>query len=117
MNQLTTITNNVDISKPADFAKFVAKAKEVQGQLEAAWTIVEQQMLDANVSEVTGAWGKICFEPAELLVVADADTLDPAVTKAALDTKAVRAYRDLYKELPAGVATRTITKFVKRIKK
>lgn len=117
-NQLTTInTNSIDISKPADFAKFVALAKEVQGQLEAAWGIVEQQMLDRNVKELTGAWGKIGFEPAELLVVSDATALDPGVTKPALDTKKVRAYRELMGELPAGVSTRTITKFAKRIKK
>jgi len=118
MNQITTLNiNTIDISKPAAFANFVALAKEVQGQLEAAWGMVEQQMLDNNVKEVSGPWGKISFEPAELLVVSDAAALDPGVTKPALDTKKVRAYRELMGELPAGVSTKTITKFAKRIKK
>lgn len=118
MNKLSIINpTSIDISNSADFAKFVELAKEVQGQLEAAWGVVEQQMLDRNVKQVTGAWGKIGFEPAELLVVSDASVLDPGVTKPALDTKKVRAYRELMGELPAGVSVKTITKFAKRIKK
>lgn len=118
MNKLSIInTTNIDISKPADFAQFVAAAKEVQGQLEAAWGVVEQQMLDRNVKELSGAWGKVSFEAAELLVVTDAEVLDPGVTKPALDTKKVRAYRELMGELPAGVGSKNITKFAKRIKK
>jgi len=116
MNELIINVNKVDITKPAQFAEFVAKANQLKNVLEEAWTIVEQQMLDANVKEVSGAWGKIAFENAELLQVVDADILDAAVTKPALDTKAVRAYRELYQELPAGVGSKNITKFVKRIK-
>ena len=116
--ELTTInTNTLDISKPAQFAEFVAQAKALSNVLEEAWGVVEQQMLDRNVTELTGAWGKVSFQPAELLVVADATLLDPGVVKPALDTTKVRAYRELMGELPAGVATKNITKFVKRIKK
>lgn len=118
MNELTTInTNTLDISKPAQFAEFVAQAKALQGVLEEAWGAVEQQMLDRNIDQLKGDWGSISFEDAELLVVSDASQLDPGVTKPALDTKKVRAYRELMGELPAGVATRNITKFAKRIKK
>lgn len=117
-NQLITIvTKELDISKPNQFAEFVAQAKELQSILTEAWGIVEQQMLDRNVKQLKGDWGTISFEKAELLVVTDASLLDPSVTKAALDTKAVRAYRELYKELPAGVGSKNITKFAKRIKK
>ena len=117
MNNLTINTKSLDISKPAQFAEFVAQAKALTGILEEAWGIVEQQMLDRSVNELSGAWGTIRFEAAELLIVTDAAVLDVAVTKPALDTKAVRAYRELYKELPAGVGSKHITKFVKRIKK
>lgn len=117
MNQLIINTNSIDITKPADFAQFVALAKEVQGQLDAAWDAVHQQMLDSNVAAVTGDWGKICFEKAEQLTITDAEVLDPGITKPALDTKKVRAYRELMGELPQGVGTQTITKFAKRIKK
>lgn len=117
-NQLSIInTNKLDISKPAQFAEFVAQAQAMQNLLQEAWGIVEQQMLDRNVKELSGAWGKVAFEKAELLIVTDASKLDPSVVKPALDTKAVRAYRELYKELPAGVGVNNITKFAKRIKK
>lgn len=116
-NQLTLKTKGLDINKPAQFAEFVAQAKALQNVLEEAWGFVEQQMLDRNVESVQGAWGKIAFEEAELLVVTDATKLDPAVTKPALDTKKVRAYREVMGELPAGIGTKVITKFAKRIKK
>lgn len=116
MNELIINTKKIDITKPAQFAEFVAQANQLKNVLEEAWTIVEQQMLDANVKQVKGDWGNISFQDAELLVVTDADSLDPKVTKPALDTKAVRAYRELYQELPAGVGSKHITKFVKRIK-
>lgn len=109
--------NNLDIHKPEAFAQFVASAKELQGQLELAWGAVQQQMLDRNVNKLKGDWGTIQFIESEQLVVTDAESLDPAVTKPSLDTAAVRAYRELYKELPAGVGSKTITKFDRRIKK
>lgn len=115
MNSLLN-TKGLDITKPADFAKFVTMAKEVQTQLDQAWGFVEQQMIDGGVTKVQGDWGSISFNDAELLTITDATALDPAVTKAALDTKKVRAYREVMGELPAGVGTRTITKFVKRVK-
>lgn len=115
-NQLIINPKKVDITKPAQFAEFVAQATALKNVLEEAWSAVEQQMLDANVKEVQGAWGKVAFESAELLVVTDAKVLDPAVVKPALDTKAVRAYRTLHNELPAGVGTKNITKFTKRVK-
>jgi hypothetical protein len=118
MNQLTTInTNTLDISKPAQFAEFVAQAKALSNLLEEAWGVVEQQMLDRNVEKLSGDWGSISFEQAELLAISDPTLLDPGVTKPALDTKKVRAYRELMGELPAGVATKNITKFARRIKK
>lgn len=116
MNELTINTKKLDISKPAQFAEFVVQAHQLKNMLEEAWGVVEQQMLDRNIKDIKGDWGMIGFQNAELLVISDADALDPGVTKPALDTKAVRAYRELYKELPAGVATKDIRKFVKRIK-
>lgn len=115
MNQLIKSTK-ADISKPAEFAKLVAAVNEVQGQINEFWGFVEQQMLDRNVKKVQGDWGVIQFVPAELLQVVDDSVLDPGVTKPALDTKKVRAYRELMGELPAGVGAKTITKFTKRIK-
>jgi hypothetical protein len=117
MNKLAIINpNQIDISKPGDFAEFVAQAKALQNSLEAAWGVVEQQMLDRSVNQLKGDWGTVSISEAELLVVEDASQLDPAVTKPALDTKKVRAYRELMGALPAGVATKTISKFTKRIK-
>lgn len=118
MNELTIInTDNLDISKPVQFAEFVKQAKDLSTLLEECWGFVEQQMLDRNVTQIKGEWGTISFEKAELLTITDATQLDPGITKAALDTKKVRAYRELMGELPTGVATKTITKFAKRIKK
>jgi hypothetical protein len=117
MNQLTINNiNKLDITKPNEFAAFVAQAKALQNVLESAWGAVEQQMLTGNIAQLKGDWGSISFQDAELLVVSDASQLDTAITKPSLDTKKVRAYRDLMGELPAGVTTKNITKFVKRIK-
>lgn len=117
MNELTTLNvRKIDITKPAQFAQFVAQAKALSGVLEEAWGIVEQQMLDANVTSLKGDWGSISFQDAELLAITDASALDPQLTKPALDTKKVRGYRDVFGELPAGVGSKNITKFVKRIK-
>lgn len=93
-------------------------AKQLQGLLEEFWGAAEQQMLDRNVKQLKGDWGSVGFENADLLVITDATVLDPAVTivKTTLDTKKVHSYRELLGELPAGVSTRTITKFVKRVK-
>jgi hypothetical protein len=115
MNQLIKSTK-ADISKPAEFAKLVAAVNEVQGQINEFWGFVEQQMLDRNVKKLTGSWGKIAFEQAELLIITDASLLDSEMIKPALNTQKVRDYRGLFNELPAGVSTKTITKFTKRIK-
>lgn len=117
MNELSIFTNKkVDISKPAQLATLVAQAKAAENILKDFWGVVEQQMLDRNISSVKGDWGSISFQEAELLAITNADVLDPSVTKPALDTKKVRAYRELMGELPAGVGSKNITKFVKRIK-
>lgn len=115
-NELIINPGKVDITKPNQFAQFIQQANQLKNLLEEAWGSVEQQMLDSNVKQIKGDWGTITFDSAELLVVTDANILDPSVTKASLDTKAVRAYRELYNELPAGVGSKNITKFVKRIK-
>lgn len=115
--ELTTInTNTLDISKPAQFAEFVAQAKALSNVLEEAWGVVEQQMLDRNTAKLVGDWGTIQFETATKLVITDAAKLDAAITKPALDTEKVRAYKKLMNELPAGVAMTSYTKFVKRVK-
>jgi hypothetical protein len=117
-NQLSIINpKTVDISKPKQFAQLVEQAKTLQNVLQEFWGVAEQQMLDRNVKELSGAWGKIAFEPAKLLTIVDPTLLDPEMTKLALDTKKVHNYEGLFGELPAGTAYKTITKFNKRLKK
>lgn len=113
-----TLSNldNIDIAKPEDFAEFVALAKEVTGQLQAAWGYVEEQMMDRNVEKVQGDWGSLSFETAKLLQITDESVLDPTLTKLSLDTKKVHGYQKLFETLPEGVAEKTVHKFVKRIK-
>jgi hypothetical protein len=116
-NQLIINTSKLDIAKQAEFAKLVEQAKQAQVVLDSFWLAVKDQMTERNVDRLEGNYGAIQFETAELLVVTDAEALDPGVTKPALDTKKVRAYRELMGELPAGVGVNTITKFAKRLKK
>lgn len=118
MNATNSIINTkgLDIAKAQSFANFVAAAKQMQNALDEAWGLVEQQMIDRGVTKVQGDWGTVSLEDMERLVIADATQLDPAVTKPALDTTKVRAYRKLMGDLPAGVATAQATRFVKRIK-
>lgn len=115
-SKLTINTNNLDISKPADFAAFALQAQELKNQLDAFWGAVEQQMNDRGVNKLKGDWGSVTISPAELLTIVDASQLDPQLTKPALDTKKVHGYVDVFGELPAGVGVRTVTKFTKRIK-
>lgn len=113
-----TLSNldNIDIANPEDFAEFVALAKEVTGQLQAAWGYVEQQMLDRQVEKVQGDWGSLSFETAKLLQITDESVLDPTLTKMSLDTKKVHGYQKLFGSLPEGIAEKPVHKFVKRIK-
>lgn len=117
MNEISIInTKAIDITKPEQFAQFVQQAKALQNVLEEAWGTVEQQMLDHNVNKLDGKWGSITITHPELLTITDARLLDTAMTKPALDTKKVHGYVEVFGELPAGVGTRTIKKFTKRIK-
>lgn len=50
---------NVDITKPADFATFVATAKALQDILDAAWDAVDSQMTQYGVTNLKGDWGAI----------------------------------------------------------
>jgi hypothetical protein len=105
MNNTPSIINTqgLDISKPADFANFVKLAKEVQTQLDAAWGFVEQQMLDRNVGDVQGNWGKVTLtHPKTLKMTSDVEA-EFIQMKPTLDTKKVHNYEGLFGELPIGV--------------
>lgn len=107
----------LDVTNPKQFSEFVVMAEQLQNQIDLAWKAVKEQMESRKLSRVEGDWGYIRFEEAELLAITDESVLDPAMTKAALDTKKVRSYRELLGELPAGVASKNITKFVRRFNK
>lgn len=110
-NQLSVLsTNNIDITKPEAFAEFVAKAKEIQGQLDAAWGFVEQQMLDHNVTKLQGDWGNI--SEVEKINWKTTKDVDPYYLKTAPDTKKLKAAFDAG-ELPEG-ADFTTTKYMRK---
>jgi hypothetical protein len=114
MNDLAIINpNNLDISKPAQFAEFVAQAKALANVLEEAWGVVEQQMLDRNVKSLKGDWGSISTaERINWKVTAD---VDPYYLKTAPDTKKLRAAFDAG-ELPTGADFSTSVYITKRLK-
>lgn len=58
MNELTTISN-IDITKPADFASFVAYAKSLQDALDNAWKQVDEQMNTYGITKLEGDWGRV----------------------------------------------------------
>lgn len=108
---------NHELVQSEAFTEFLTLQSSLQQQIDDGWKVLQDLMKSQGVQEIKGGWGTIRFESAELLVIADAKLLDPGVTKPALDTKKVRAYRELMGELPAGVSSNTITKFVKRFSK
>lgn len=107
-------TANIDITKPESFAQFVAAAKEIQGQLEAAWGYVEQQMLDNSVSKVQGDWGNISFSERKNWKV-NLNAIDPYFTKPTADTKKLNA-AFAANEMPEGADFNTSVYMTKRIK-
>lgn len=115
MNQLTTInTNKLDISKPAQFAEFVAQAKALANVLEEAWGVVEQQMLDRNVDKLSGDWGSISV--AERKNWKATGQLPPRYYKTVLDTSKLNFLFKAGEKLPAGAEFTTSQYITKRLK-
>lgn len=113
-NEIIT-TEGLDIAKPQSFAEFVALATKVQGELEAAWGYVEQQMLDRGVNKIQGDWGSISVAE-RMNWKTNLNTIDPYYLKPAADTKKLKAAWDAG-ELPEGADFTTSKYITKRIKK
>ena len=115
-NQLTTInTKKLDISKPAQFADFVAQAKALQNVLEEAWGIVEQQMLDRDVKQLKGDWGTISIaERRNWKVVGN---LPPRFYKQTVDTAKLNFLQKNGDKLPKGAVMSTSKYMTKKIVK
>jgi hypothetical protein len=105
---------DVDITKPEQFAKFVAAAKEIQGQLDAAWGYVEQSMLDGNVTQLKGEWGTVSL--AERKNWKATTVLPPRYYKQTLDTAKLNFLYKAGEQLPAGAEFTTSQYITKRIK-
>lgn len=107
-------TQGLDIAKPADFAQFVQAAKELQNQLDMAWGLVEQQMIDRGVKKLTGDWGTIS-QAERINWKVNVNAVDPYYLKPAADTKKLRAAFEAG-ELPDGADFTTSVYITKRIK-
>jgi hypothetical protein len=103
MNQLTTInTKGLDISKPKQFAEFVAQAQALSNVLEEAWGIVEQQMLERNVKQVKGDWGTLSIAERRNWKVTG--QLPPRFYKQVVDTSKLNFMQAHGEKLPKGVS-------------
>jgi hypothetical protein len=113
MNQVIT-TTNLDISKPASFADFVTLAKTLQNELDAAWGIVEQQMLDRDITQLKGEWGTVSI--GERKNWKATGQLPPRFYKQTLDTTKLNFMLSHGDTLPAGVDYSVKQYLTKRIK-
>lgn len=114
-NSLAIINpNSVDISKPEQFAAFVAQAKALQTVLDEAWGTVEQQMVERGVTALKGDWGSILTAERKNWKV-NVATIDPYYLKPAADTKKLNA-AFAANEMPEGADFTTSCYITKRIK-
>lgn len=113
-NKLIINTKSLDISKQASFAAFVEQAKEVQAQLDLAWGLVEQQMLDRDVKQVKGEWGTISVS--ERRNWKATKELPPRFYKKSLDTARLNFMQKQGDKLPAGAVMTTTKSITKRLK-
>lgn len=110
MNQLTTInTKGLDISKPKQFAEFVAQAQALSNLLEEAWGVVEQQMLDRNVKQVKGDWGTLSIAERRNWKVEG--TLPPRFYKQTVDTAKLNFLQGRGEKVPKN-AKLSMTKYL-----
>jgi hypothetical protein len=107
-------TKGLDISKPKSFAEFVELAKELQGQLDLAWGVVEQQMLDRNVKSLKGDWGSATI--GERKNWKATTELPPRFYKKSLDTSKLNFMLGHGDTLPAGAEFTTKQYLTKRVK-
>lgn len=107
-------TKGLDISKPSDFAKFVALAQEFQGQIDAAWGLVEEQMQNRNIQKIAGDWGTISM--AERKNWKATKQLPPRFYKQTLDTAKLNFLNKAGEKLPEGAEYTTTSYISKRFK-
>jgi hypothetical protein len=115
MNQELTInTKGLDISKPAQFAQFVAQAQALQNTIEEAWGVVEQQMLDRNVKQVKGDWGSLSIGTRRNWKVEG--QLPPRFYKQTIDTAKLNFMQGRGEKLPKNAKLTTTKYLTKRLK-
>jgi hypothetical protein len=107
-------TKGLDITKPNQFADIVAQAKDLQGQLEAFWGAVEQQMLEKGISNLKGDFGSISV--AERKTWKATKQLPPRYYKQVLDTSKLNFLFKAGEKLPEGAEYSTSQYITKRLK-
>lgn len=112
-DQLATSAFNLNIANPAQMAEFVAIAKRAQEQLDAAWQLVKDQMVERGMTSVKGDWGAVLT--AERINWKITDQIDEYYTKRVADTKKLAA-AFAANELPAGADFTTTIYVTKRLK-
>jgi hypothetical protein len=114
MQELTTITpQDIDISKPAEFATRVNQVIAIQQLLESFWATVNSQMQERGISKLSGDWGSLSYAERKNWKV-DVNKISDYYLKPTADTKKLNA-AFAANELPEGADFTTTVYLMKRL--
>lgn len=97
--------------------KALARQREINEQMAAAWKVIEKHMIDNSVKSVKGDWGSVTIAERKGFKVEDMGSLPSRFIKKVPDTDKIKAAVTLEGKLPAGVEEYTTVYLTKHIKK
>lgn len=107
------VIKNGIIEQTPELLNFLAVAKDLESQIKASYSYLEEQMVKHNVRAVKGGWGSLTI--AERLNWTAAGKVAPKFYKKTLDTAKVKAYYVAMNRLPNGIDVSTTKYLTKKL--
>lgn len=112
LTELTKVDQSLATNKA--FISRLRHLEQARAAIDAEYDALRSAMVKNGVQGIKGEWGSIQFVPT-IYLKAEGD-LPNRFTKRVIDSDKVRAYQVLRGNLPKGVKSVVVNKFVKRIK-
>ncbi len=96
------------------FARLVKAQRDVQAQITDFWTQVEAHMIEADMHELSGEWGRISIVNSPQTFDINKDELPAKYWKKVPDTTRVLAVYRLEGKPPKGATPRAVTKRLRK---